>query len=232
MQAIVLAGGKGQRLLPHTIELPKPLMPLDDRSVLEHLLQRMKESGVTRVCLAVNHLAEMIENLVGDGSAFGLEVTYTRETAPLSTVAPLKLVDNLDDSFLVVNGDILTDIDFSEVFTAHAQSSCELTVVTSKRHGIIDYGVIETDADDRITDFKEKPSFDYKVSCGIYCFTKSILSLVPDNQPFGFDQLVLLMLAENKPINTFLFDGYWLDIGRPDDYARAKEDLERLKNQC
>ncbi|MFQ5454042.1 MAG: NDP-sugar synthase [Candidatus Zixiibacteriota bacterium] len=229
MQGIILAGGKGTRLKPHTAEIPKPLVSIDNKPIIEYLLVRMKKGGITRVHIAVNHLAHLIKAELGDGRQLGLEIKYSLEKKPLSTVAPLKLIKDLDDNFIVANGDILTDIDFRKLYEHHLKSKAKLTVATEKRLNKIDYGVITASPEGYVTSFREKPVYDFTVSMGIYVFSKSILDLVPDNEPFGFDHLMYKLLDINESINTYPFKGYWMDIGRPDDYEQAKKDIEKIK---
>lgn len=227
MEAVILAGGKGTRLRPYTTTLPKPLVPVGDRPILEILLIQLRKAGVKKVTIAVNHLAELIMAFFGDGSKWGLEIVYSLESQPLGTVAPLKLLNNLPNNFFVMNGDILTDIDFADLFRNHEKNKSLLTVSTYHRTTKIDFGVIETE-NNYISGFKEKPEYHFNVSMGIYVFSKEVLKVVPENQPFGFDQLVLTMLDKKMPILTYPFDGYWLDIGRPDDYATANNDIDKL----
>lgn len=229
MQGIILAGGKGTRLKPHTAEIPKPLVSIDNKPIIEYLLVRMKKGGITRVHIAVNHLAHLIKAELGDGRQLGLEIKYSLEKKPLSTVAPLKLIKDLDDNFIVANGDILTDMDFRKLYEHHLKSKAKLTVATEKRLNKIDYGVITASPEGYVTSFREKPVYDFTVSMGIYVFSKSILDLVPDNEPFGFDHLMYKLLDINESINSYPFKGYWMDIGRPDDYEQAKKDIEKIK---
>lgn len=228
MKAVILAGGKGSRLKPYTTEVPKPLLSLGEKSILERLIVGLKKSGVTDITLAVNHMAHLIQSVIGDGEKLGVKVSYSIEDKELSTVAPLKLIDNLDDNFLVCNGDILTDMDFKTLFEYHLSKDSLLTVATYRRNAFIDFGVIETDNDGVVNNFIEKPSHHLTVSCGIYVFSKKVLDFVPDDKPFGFDDLMFKLLLEKQKIHTFEFNGYWLDIGRPDDYKKALKDFKQL----
>jgi NDP-sugar pyrophosphorylase family protein len=227
--AVVLAGGKGTRLLPHTAELPKPLVPVGEKPIVEYMLRRLKKGGVTRVIMAVNHLAEQIEDALGDGSRFGLDLSYSHEDRPLSTVAPLKLIDNLPDHFIVANGDVLTDLDIGALYRAHVDSGAALTVAVYRRTENIDYGVLEIAPDNRVTSFSEKPDYSFVVSMGVYVFSREVLDLVPDDGPFGFDQLMIALLTKKQKVLAYPYDGYWLDIGRPSDYKKAQEDIERVE---
>jgi NDP-mannose synthase len=229
LTAVVLAGGIGSRLMPHTAETPKPLVEIGGRPVVEYLLAQLKKSGVKRVVMAVNHLAEQIESRLGDGSRFGLDISYSREPKALSTVGPLSLIRDLPDNFIVANGDVLTDLNIGALYRTHLERAAELTVATYEGSEKIDYGVLELDSDSRVMAFAEKPDYSFIVSMGIYVFNRSVLELVPKDKPYGFDRLMLDMLRLQRDVYAYPYDGYWLDIGRPADYARAQGDAERLK---
>ena len=231
MQAIILAGGKGRRLYPFTKETPKPLVEVHGIPIIVILLKQMKSCGVEEVIIALHHMADKIQDVVGDGSRYGLHVRYSYEEKELSTVAPIKLIKSLDENFIVSNGDILTNLDFSDLMKSHTESNSELTIAVTKRCHNIDYGVIETDASNKITSFKEKPQSDYLVSCGMYAFSKSLLRRIPDGQPYGFDHLMYDLLDKNIPINSYLFEKFWLDIGRPADYEKAQIEYKKIINK-
>jgi NDP-sugar pyrophosphorylase family protein len=228
MEAVVLAGGKGTRLKPYTADLPKPLVPIGEYPVVEILLRQFSKAGVTRVQLAVNHLAHLVMSVIGNGTRFGLQVEYSVEDKPLSTVAPLKLLTDLPEHFLVANGDILSDLDIAQLYKHHLRSGASLTVAMHERSEKIDFGVLEVSPDDVITGFSEKPVYNFCVSMGIYVFSRHVLDLVPDETVFGFDDLMDLLLKSGERVCAFRHDGYWLDIGRPDDYERALQDLNRI----
>lgn len=227
MEAVVLAGGRGTRLRQLTADLPKPLVPVGGRPVLEILLRQLAASNVDVVHLAVNHLADRIEALVGDGSRFGITVKYSREKEPLSTIGPIRLLNNLPDDFLVINGDLLCDIDFRAFFDAHLSGGRLLTVATYRRKDIIDYGVLQVDENGLAIDFAEKPLYQFMVSTGIYAMKRALLDRIPPGR-FGFDDLMKMMLSESLPVATYLHRGYWLDIGRIEDYEKAQDDAVRF----
>jgi NDP-mannose synthase len=230
MHAVILAGGKGVRLRPYTTALPKPLMPIgDNQTILQIVLDQLASCGFTSVTLAINHLGPLIRAFVGDGSRWGLSVEYVEEDVPLSTVGPLfGLKDTLPDEFLVMNGDILTDLDYADLLHTHALSGSGLTVATSERTHKIDFGVLQVETG-RITGFHEKPVLRYPVSMGVYGMSRTTLAPYPAGLSFGFDQLVLDLLDRGEHPATYPFGGYWLDIGRPEDYDEANRTFETLK---
>jgi NDP-sugar pyrophosphorylase family protein len=228
MVAVILAGGQGTRLRPHTDEVPKPLVPVKGKPLIEIILNQMKKSGVSRVYLAVNHYSGQLVRTLGNGSRFGLKIEYSYEKEPLSTVGPLKLISDLPEDFLVANSDILTELDFKKLYVAHVKNNAKITVATHARKIPIEFGVLSVDDAGLATGFQEKPVLDLAVSMGIYVFNRSILELVPDERPFGFDELVFKLLDKKIPIHTYPYSGFWLDIGRPDDYQRANEEADRF----
>ena len=229
LHAVILAGGKGTRLAPYTMTLPKPLVPVGEKPILEIILKQLSTHNVKSIVIAVNHMAQLIEAFFGNGERYGVKIKYSLEDKPLSTVAPIKLIDNLPENFFVMNGDILTDIDYSDLFEKHMLSDALLTVATYKRISHIDYGVIEIDHETQnIKGFHEKPDKEFDVSMGIYVFNKKVLDEVPYNEPYGFDDLVYRLLDLKIEINTYEHNGYWLDIGRPEDYAKANVDVDNI----
>lgn len=226
MHAVILAGGKGVRLRPYTTALPKPLVPIGDQhAILEIVLRQLSGAGFSRCTIAIGHLGEIIRAYVGDGSQWGLKVDYATEESPLGTMGPLlTLRERLPEHFLVMNGDVLTDLDYADVLRAHEASGTPLTIATYARKVHIDFGVLTTDAG-RVVAFTEKPSVDYRVSMGVYGVSRSTLDDYTPGLPLGFDELVMDLLAAERPPHAYQFDGYWLDIGRPDDYDRANAEF-------
>jgi NDP-mannose synthase len=231
MQAIILAGGKGRRLMPYTTVLPKPLMPIGDYSILEVILRQLKHAGFSKVTICTGYLHELIHAYLNSNKTLGLDISYTHEDTPLGTIGPLRLIENLDDTFLVMNGDILTDIDYTKLIDSHRKNKAIATVATYQRDVYIDFGVLEKNDESRIIAFREKPSYHFDVSMGIYVFSKKILDYVPENAPFGFDQLMYALTETKAPVFSYPHTGYWLDIGRPDDYARSIEEFEKYKDR-
>lgn len=231
MHAVILAGGKGVRLRPYTTSLPKPLVPIADRySILEIVMRQLAWHGFRSITLAIGHLGHLIRSYVGDGSQWGLRrVDYAMEESPLGTIGPLLTMrDRLPERFLVMNGDVLTDLDFADLLHHHERSGAQLTVATYRRVVKIDFGVLSA-VDGRVVDFSEKPEIDYRVSMGVYGMTASALDRYTPGLPLGFDELVLDMLAGGIGPAEYAFDGHWLDIGRPDDYDRANAEFNVLE---
>jgi len=231
MQAIILAGGKGRRLLPYTTVLPKPLMPIGDYAILEVILRQLKHSGFKKVIISTGYLHELIYAYIDSNKIPGLKISYVHEETPLGTIGPLRLIKKLDNDFLVMNGDILTDLDLSAFMKAHTSRRAIATVATYQRDVNIDFGVLDRNEKGKIVAFREKPTYHFHVSMGVYAFSKKILRYVPDDQPFGFDQLMYALTDEKAAVYSYPHEGYWLDIGRPDDYARALEEFEKYRDR-
>lgn len=230
MRAVILAGGKGTRLAPYTVAFPKPLMPLGDTPILEIVVRQLKHYGFTRLTFAVGHLAELIQAFFGDGSRYGLTIDYSREEEPLGTAGPLKRIPDLDDDFLVMNGDLLTDLDYGELMRRHREQGNDATIGVYAKKVKIDLGVLDRDEEGRVVGYHEKPTLQYEVSMGVYAFRREILPLIPDGY-FDFPDLVLELIRRSRPIRGFAFHGQWLDIGRQEDYAAAIEAFERERGK-
>ena len=230
-RAIILAGGKGTRLRPYTVVLPKPLMPISDYSILEIIIRQLAHYGFDKITMAVNHQAEIIKAFFGDGSKWGVEIDYSLEKKSLSTMAPLKLITDLPDDFLVMNGDILTDLNYREFFEHHVANKNIFTISSYHRSHTMEYGVLETNKQNNLIGFIEKPKVDYQVSMGIYMVNKKALNFIPEDTKFGFDDLMLALLDKNLNPKVEKFSEYWMDIGRPDDYMKAIEDFESMKSK-
>jgi NDP-sugar pyrophosphorylase family protein len=230
MRAVILAGGKGTRLAPYTVAFPKPLMPLGDVPILEVVIRQLASYGFTRITMAVGHLAELLQAYFGDGSRFGIAIDYSREPEPLGTAGPLKLIPDLDESFLVMNGDLLTDLDYGELVRRHREQKNDATIGVYQKEVRIDLGVLERDPEGRIVDYREKPTLSYEVSMGVYAFRREVLEIIPDGY-FDFPDLVLELIRRGRPIRGFAFHGLWLDIGRQEDYGSAIETFERERER-
>jgi len=231
MRAVILAGGKGTRLAPYTTVFPKPLVPIGDMPILEIVVRQLRRAGVSRITMAVGHLAELLMAFFGDGSRFGVQVDYSREDQPLGTAGPLALLDGLEDTFLVMNGDILTTLDYMALVAYHRDQQAAATVAMHQRSVKIDLGVIEVNQQNHIVRYIEKPTYNYHVSMGIYVFEPVVLRYIERSVRLDFPELIWKLLANNQPVLGYPYDGYWLDIGRPDDYARAVEEFEQMRRQ-
>lgn len=232
MRAIILAGGKGTRLRPYTTLIPKPLMPLGGKySILEIIIMQLARSGFTRITLAVNHLSHLIMAYFGDGSRLGVKIDYSLEEDELSTIGPLTLINDLPADFLVMNGDILCNLDYRVFYDTHVQAGSKISVSAYRRQVKIDFGVLRYDEAGHLKEFQEKPALDFDVSMGIYCISRSVIEALPRGVPYGFDNLMIDGLANGQSIDIRPFAGYWLDIGRPDDYEYANENFIELSDR-
>ena len=219
---IILAGGQGSRLRPYTKVLPKPLIPVCDVPILEVLIHQLRSEGLRRLILAVNYHEGLVRSYFGDGSDLGVEIQYSAENRPLGTIGPLRLVaDEMPEHFLVMCGDLLCDMRFRSLLDAHTASGRILTVATCKRVVQINDGVIETADDGTVLSFQEKPTINVWISMGIYAMSRSILKYIPEDRPFGMDELILAMLGAEEPIDTYRHEGEWYGIGTPSELESA-----------
>ncbi len=231
MKAIILAGGKGTRLAPYTTVFPKPLVPVGDMPILEIVVRQLRRAGVEHITMAVGHLANLLMAFFGDGARFGLRIDYSLEDTPLGTAGPLALIEGLDDTFLVMNGDVLTTLDYKALVAYHRQRRATATIAMHQREVKIDLGVIKVDEANRVTQYVEKPAFDYLVSMGVYVFEPTVLRYIERGTRLDFPELIWKLLAADQLVAGFPHSGYWLDIGRPDDYARAVEEFEAMRSE-
>ncbi|HWM12785.1 MAG TPA: sugar phosphate nucleotidyltransferase [Solirubrobacteraceae bacterium] len=235
-RAVVLAGGRGSRLAPYTTVLPKPLMPVGERPILEILLRQLRAAGLDDVTLAVGHLAHLVRAVVGDGSAHGVRVRYHEEEHALGTAGPLASIPDLDETFVLVNGDVLTTLDFRALIAAHEAAGNALTIATHRRTLRADYGVLQIDGavgpTRRVRGYDEKPEIAYTVSMGVYAVDPVAIGLLTPGARCDFPDLVLALLAGGAPVGSYAFDGYWLDIGREDDFRRAQRDAHEVLGEA
>lgn len=231
MQAIILAGGRGRRLYPYTTVLPKPLMPIGDYPILEVILRQLRRAGFDDVVISTGYLHGLIHAYLEGNREIGVPVRYSHEEEPLGTIAPLRLIEGLEQTFLVMNGDVLTDIDYRALLDYHREKGALATIATYQRDSKIDFGVLEHDDENRILRFQEKPVYHFDVSMGIYVFEREIFEFIPEEGPFGFDDVMYALTAKRAPVYSYPFGGYWLDIGRPDDYERSIRAFEENKDR-
>ena len=229
VKVVILAGGKGTRLRPYTTVFPKPLMPVGEMPILEIVLRQLKHHGIRDITIAVGHLAELIQAFFGNGSKFGLNITYCFEDKPLGTAGSLSLVQDLSENFLVMNGDLLTTLDYGRMVRNHIESGAIATVGVFPREVKIDFGVVELGAGGEIMGYKEKPKLEYMVSMGVNAFNKSVLQFIPRNEYLDIPNLIMKLKNDGKKVMSFRSECEWLDIGRPEDYERAVEMFEKAK---
>ncbi len=231
MKVIILAGGKGRRLYPYTVVLPKPLMPIGDFPILEVILRQLKKCNLVDITLAVGHLGNLIQTYFGDGSKWGVNIEYSFEEEPLGTVGPLTCLNNLDQTFMVMNGDLLTTLNYLDLVEYHKKQNAIATVASQKRWVDVDFGVIQKDKDESMVKYIEKPRLSYLVSMGIYVFEPEIIDFIPRGEKFDFPDLMQLLLQKEKKVGIYESFDFWLDIGRPDDYQKAVEEFEKNRNK-
>jgi NDP-sugar pyrophosphorylase family protein len=234
-RVVILAGGEGTRLRPYTTVLPKPLMPIGDRPVLDIVVRQLKSHKFDRITIATGYLAELIEAFFRDGDAYGIPIDYFREREPLGTVGALALIDGLtDDHVLVMNGDVLTDIDYAALLQRHRDSGAAATIATKDRQIQVSLGVLrfsEEDDPTRVTGYDEKPAIDYTASMGVYCFAPRALSHIDAGKRLDFPDLILRLIAAGETVRAWPSPDYWLDIGRHDDYEQAQEEFESVRDR-
>lgn len=224
MQAIILAGGKGTRLRPYTTILPKPLMPIGDKAILEIVILQLKKAGFSELVFTVGYLGELIEAYFGDGSKWGVKIRYSRESEPLGTAGPLTLIDGLDEDFLVMNGDILCNLDFNKFMKEHVSGGFGLSICSYVKKVKIDLGILEFKGE-KLADYIEKPEYEYKTGMGIYAMNRSVVSGMPKAKYYDFPTLIKDRIKKGENVGVHHFKGKWFDIGAVDDYQSAVEEF-------
>lgn len=221
-----MAGGKGTRLRPFTAVLPKPLVPLGDRPIIEILLRRLATFGIEDVVVSTGYLAELIMAVCGDGSRFGMKIQYSREEAPMGTAGALGLMSGLTDPVLVMNGDLLTTLNFANLLAFHEATKADVTIGTYRREVKIDFGVVDTDAAGNFAGFREKPTYQLDVSMGVNVLSKRALDHIERGVYLDMPNLILKVRSGGGKISCYREDCFWLDIGRMDDYAAAQDQYQ------
>ena len=220
--AIILCGGLGTRLRPYTKVLPKPLMPINGKPILEIVINNLKKNNFKNIILSIGYKGDLIKSFFGNGEKYGVKINYIEENRPLGTMGPLNLIKKLPNDFLVMNGDILTTLNLNKFFKKHLNSKSIFTISTISRNHLIDYGVINFKRN-KMIDFIEKPKKKFNVSMGIYAVNIEAVKHIPKNKYYGFDHLMKKFLKKRLDVNLFFFNGLWLDIGRQDDYVKAQD---------
>lgn len=229
MKAVVLAGGEGRRLLPYTASLPKPMMPIQNRPILEVIVRQLQTMGIEEILLATGYLEELIRAYFQDGGRFGIPISYSREDEPLGTAGPLSLVRHrLTDTFIVVNGDILTNLDFRFLVEFHHKQANDVTLGLTVRKELVDFGVVRLDGEGQFDEWDEKPVHEYMVSMGVYVMSPKVLPFLVENAFLNLPDYITLLKRSGARIGSYVHEGYWLDIGRREDYERACREAESL----
>lgn len=228
MKAVLMAGGRGTRLAPFTRVLPKPLIPFGDYPILEIIICQLRKAGFTDMTLTLGYLSHLFEAYFGDGERLGVNISYSYEDIPLGTAGPLTLIDGLDEPFLMMNGDVLTDLDFADLYRYHIDHNAMVTMALYPKEVNIDFGVIEVDANSRIIGSREKPSFSYLINMGIYIVSPKAIKFIPHNRSYSFMDLVEDLMARGDNVYGYQFHGIWMDLGRVDDLAQATEKYAHL----
>ena len=232
MKTIILAGGRGTRLQPYTLVVPKPLVPVGGMPVIELIIKRLRKFGVDDFIVTTGYLGDLIKAVCGDGSRWGVHIEYSDEIEPLGTIGPLNLIkDQLNKTFVVVNGDTITDIDLHALVKFHYASKAIATIAATRRTTKIELGVLEVNQDGSLIGFQEKPRQEYLASMGLYVFEPEIFEYIPEGGSFGFDDLMYAFQASEAPVYVYSHPGYWLDIGIKADLERAQEEYEEIRHR-
>lgn len=223
IKAVILAGGKGRRLAPFTTNFPKPLMPVGNKPILEIIIEKLAKAGIHDIIITTGHLEGLIRVFFQDGNKYGVRINYSLEDEPLGTAGPLNLIKKqLTDTFIVMNGDVLTDLNLNDFINFHKTNKTVATVATARRTVSIDFGVVKVSEDNRFLEWNEKPILPYLVSMGMYLFEPEALKFLPEEGNFfNMPDLIVKIKNENQPVGCYLHNSYWLDIGRPEDYEKA-----------
>lgn len=230
MQAVILAGGKGTRLKPYTTIFPKPLVPVGDYPILEIIIRQLTRQGFDRITISTGHLAELIEAYFGTGARWGVQIEYVRESTPLNTAGALKLLQDCEEDFLVMNGDVLTTLDYKELVALHLRKKAKATVATREREAKVDFGVVHIDEHGYLDTYIEKPTYHFSVSMGIYVLSKTCIEYISSGESLGMPDLLLRLKAANQLVYCHKNESFWLDIGRVDDYEDAQAKFELHKD--
>lgn len=232
MKAIILAGGKGTRLAPYTTVFPKPLMPIDGMPILEVIVRQLSHFRIREMVLAVSQQSEpLLSAYFGNGSRYGVDIHYSKEEKPLGTVGPLSSIPNLPETFLVMNGDILTTLDYQKLIKYHRQHRGMVTIAMSQKKVQVELGVMEFDRAHQLTRYIEKPTFLYSVSMGIYVFEKRVLNWISAKKYLDFPDLIQKLVKKGQKVICYPSDDFWLDIGRHEDYEEAQEKFPEMRKK-
>lgn len=230
MKAVIMVGGLGSRLRPFTQVIPKPLLPIGDETVLDITAKKLKSHGFKEIILATNYKADLFKSYCGDGSKYDLSVTYSQEDKPLGTSGPLTLLkDKLTEDFLVINGDVLTNLDFAHLMKFHQDNKADFTLVTKELEFPLAYGVIKSE-NDRVINLEEKSNIKSEINAGIYIISPNALKELPEGHSLMTD-FIKDLIKKGKKVYRYKLEGYWLDIGQTKDYEQAQEDFAKGKHK-
>lgn len=210
--------------------IPKPLVPVDDVPIIEIILHQLKRHGITDIIVSIGHKGEILAAFLGDGRKFGLKIEYVRETSPLGTVGPIRLIKDLPENFLMMNGDVLTDLDYSAFIDDHIKKGAEVSIASYTKTVTIELGVMKT-RDQLLYDYLEKPKESFQVSMGIYGINRKVLDVVPTGHYFDFPSMVMALLKQNRMVRSYPFNGMWMDIGNPSDYQEAQRIFKESRDK-
>lgn len=229
MKAVILAGGKGTRLQPYSTILPKPLMPVDEYPILEIIIKQLKKYGFNEIIITIGHLGQLIETYFGNGRKYGVKIRYSLEDKILGTAGPLSLIDNLSNDFLVMNGDILTSLNYNDIFKYHIIHNSYATIAMYNKIIRSSLGVLRVNDNNELINYDEKPTFRYDVSMGIYIINKKALKFIKRYDYIDFPDFIKILINNDRLVKCYRFKGLWLDIGTPEDYALSKSIFPKKK---
>ncbi len=232
MKAIILAGGKGTRLAPYTAVFPKPLMPVDGMPILEVIVRQLAHFRIREMVFTVSQQSEsLLSAYFGDGRRYGVAIRYSREEKPLGTAGPLTIIPNLPETFIVMNGDILTTLNYQKLIGYHRRHQGMVTIAMSQKKVPLELGVMEYDRSHQLTRYIEKPTFFYSVSMGIYVFEKRVLEWIPFKKYLDFPELIQKLIRQKVKVACYPSDDFWLDIGRHEDYEEAQKKFQEMRKK-
>ncbi len=232
MKAIILAGGKGTRLAPYTTVFPKPLMPIDGMPILEVIVKQLAHFRIKTLIFTVSPQSEaLLSAYFGNGEKFGVDVRYSKEEKPLGTAGPLSLIPDLTETFLVMNGDILTTLDYQKLIRYHRRHKGMVTIAMRQKKVQLELGVMEFDRAHQLTGYIEKPTLSYSVSMGIYVFEREILKWVPSGKYLDFPELIQKLIKRSERVLCYPSNDFWLDIGRHEDYEEAQKRFQEMRKK-
>lgn len=230
LEAVIMAGGRGERLRPLTDNCPKPLLKVGDKAIIEHNIDRLVSHGVKNIHISINYLGEMLKEHFGDGASKKININYVEEDKPLGTIGSITKIETFsEDTILVMNSDLLTDIDIADFYDEFINSGADMAVAASPYNIDIPYAVLEVNSENEVLSLKEKPRYTYFSNAGIYLIRQSVINLIPFNERYDMPSLMEELIKEDKKILTYPIRGYWLDIGRIEDYTKAQQDIRHLK---